>query len=265
MKVAIVGGNGFLGSAITKAAVGRGWEVSSISQSGRPFRTPSGHTPKWTDEVKWTSANVFDQNTYADVIKQSDAVVHTIGILLESDYKNGPLDALKGLIAGRENPNPLTGGLYERLNRDAAIRVADVYKNTRTTQEDNPFVYISAADIFRPLIPSRYISTKREAEEYLKRLDGIRDISLRPGLMYHPHTRPISTIPATMIDILNKLPKPFINGLDADSNLQSVQNLLHTSALHIDTVGAAALEAILDKSQSGDVNVDDIKRLAWKS
>lgn len=216
--------------------------------------------------MKWLRGNVFDEGTYEKVIAESDAVVHTLGILLESDYKAGPVSALKGLIEGRNPPNPLTGGLYERVNRDAAMAVSGVFQRTRkSTNEDNPFVYISASDIFRPIIPSRYISTKRAAEEWLNGLDGVRAVNLRPGLMYHPHTRPLSTIPATMIDVLNRLPIPkSVQGLDEDSDLQSILNLLSTNALHIDTVANAALESIVDRSMKGSVNVDAIKALAWK-
>lgn len=49
------------------------------------------------------------------------------------------------------------------------------------------FVYISAADAFRPLIPARYLETKREAEAGIalrcaERADkGVRGIYMRPG------------------------------------------------------------------------------------
>ena len=41
-RLLVVGGNGFVGSAVCKQALSRGWEVISISGSGRPFRTPRG-------------------------------------------------------------------------------------------------------------------------------------------------------------------------------------------------------------------------------
>lgn len=36
-KIVVAGGNGFLGSRICKAAVGRGWEVTSLSYASQPF------------------------------------------------------------------------------------------------------------------------------------------------------------------------------------------------------------------------------------
>jgi len=50
-KILVVGGNGFIGSAVCKAALARGMEVTSISSSGRPYRTPKGHTPAWASKV----------------------------------------------------------------------------------------------------------------------------------------------------------------------------------------------------------------------
>ena len=47
----VIGGNGFVGSTVCRKAVQRGWNVTSISQSGRPWSSPSGHTPAWVDKV----------------------------------------------------------------------------------------------------------------------------------------------------------------------------------------------------------------------
>ena len=159
MKVAIIGGNGYLGSAISKVAINKGLQVTSISlvytfsifkiyfvnvfysrQSGQPFKTPSGHLPRWTEKVRyawlfimsdwnlyckkvnWRSGSVFDQKTYRDELKDADAVIHTIGILLESNYKSGPMEIIKGLLSRRfDDGNPLTDGKYELMNRNAGV------------------------------------------------------------------------------------------------------------------------------------------------
>lgn len=51
MKLLIFGGSGFVGSAICKSAVARGWQVVSCSRKGESFQTPSGHIPAWAKEV----------------------------------------------------------------------------------------------------------------------------------------------------------------------------------------------------------------------
>lgn len=53
-----------------------------------------------------------------------------------------------------------------------------------TSSPKRPFVYISAADGFRPVVPARYIETKRQAEsEILRRCLAHPDANLRPVFM----------------------------------------------------------------------------------
>jgi len=58
MKICVFGGSGLVGSSIAKKAVKRGWNVVSVSQSGKPFRTPAGHSPAWVDQVSSSSLSL---------------------------------------------------------------------------------------------------------------------------------------------------------------------------------------------------------------
>ena len=79
--------------------------------------------------------------------------------------------------------------LFFSLTRRAAVRVATAFVNSTVdhanTQHPRPFVYISAEDIFRPIIPAAYIETKREAEKQIERLMGertdYRGVYMRPS------------------------------------------------------------------------------------
>ena len=113
-RLLVVGGNGFVGSAVCKQALSRGWEVISISGSGRPFRTPRGHAPTWTtsDKMQWHKADAFDKDAYRDLAASCTAAVHTVGILMESNYKGqegSSMGAIKGLLKGwgLASSNPL--------------------------------------------------------------------------------------------------------------------------------------------------------------
>lgn len=54
---------------------------------------------------------------------------------------------------------------YGQMLTSAALQVLDTMMSTPSTSTSpRSFVYISAADCFRPLIPSKYIETKRQAE-----------------------------------------------------------------------------------------------------
>ena len=52
-------------------------------------------------------------------------------------------------------------------------------------EQPRPFIYISAEDIFRPIVPSAYIDTKREAEERIDRMiegkTNYRGVYMRPS------------------------------------------------------------------------------------
>ncbi|KAK0543775.1 hypothetical protein OC845_005957 [Tilletia horrida] len=333
-RVFVVGGSGFLGSAIVKQALARGWEVISISPSGRPFTTPAGHQPDWTrsDRIQWKSADALRPETYADSLASCSAVVHTIGILLESDYKKGAggSGVLKGLAQGwfgDGSRNPLdeeqSKFSYEVMNRDSALSMARAFLESRSklpipgsSHTPAPFVYISAEDIFRPIVSSRYIKTKREAEYELARLaldsassgsstssadpsaqvDASRPLIqpffVRPGLMYHPQTRPLSTLPAALLDFSAnvharldskpaatayatspaagpgqgssssssglpfglKIPTPasLIRTL-GPASVQPLADLLTIPPLHVDTVAKAVCAAIAGEARAGQV------------
>lgn len=235
-------------------------------------------------QVTWRKGSIDDDRFLEELMPQATAVVHTPGILLESDYK-GSLSALAGglldgltenLAIDQDRSNPLRNnskhrgeGKYERINRDSALKVAKSYVESRPDTiaqigpaKGNPFVYVSAEDVFRPFIPSRYITTKREAEAGISSLANaaetifsgqfrenprtselqrrIRPIFVRPGqhccipkrgsradlstlgLMYHPDVRPEATLGAIPLQIIAAIQEQ----LPTPLRLQSFSKLL---------------------------------------
>jgi len=88
-----------------------------------------------------------------------------------------------------------------------ALKVFETFMEAQTPVAEGeavptkPFVYISAADAFRPVVPSRYIESKREAEFGILRKSadrpelGIRPLFMRPGKSFPPLLRVGSGIP----------------------------------------------------------------------
>lgn len=124
----VCGGSGFLGSRICKIASARRWNVTSLSRSGEPAW--SDPRPSWAADVCWRKGDVLDPATYQDALKEADAVVHSMGILLEADYK-GVLTGKEPVVAGLRRAFDSTratgentvraghGALsYETMNRD---------------------------------------------------------------------------------------------------------------------------------------------------
>ncbi|GAA5885355.1 hypothetical protein JCM16303_006016 [Sporobolomyces ruberrimus] len=301
MKICVFGGSGLVGSSIAKKAVKRGWNVVSVSQSGKPFRTPAGHSPAWVDQVEWTKGTPFDPTSYAKVLPSCDALVSTLGILLEDDYKQSgqaqPLSVLRSVVGNLigETRNPLKKRgekTYERMNRDSAIEAFRAFRQSRSVPSctspstaPSPFVFISAEDVFRPFVPSRYIESKRQAEKTIMEESledvgerGIRPIFIRPSLIYHPHLAPASTLPATLFEATSHLHSLIPSSLhlrtsttsssplfpseeELPSSWNSFARLFRIPPIHADAVGEAVCRSIEGENVRGPVGVQDMRRM----
>ena len=295
-KVVVAGGNGFLGSRICKSAVNRGWDVTSVryfprappatwkltwySRSGEPSWsavTSSSDPPPWSKFVTWAKGDILRPSTYNSHLKDADAVVHTMGILLEADYK--------GVLTGKESPlagfkrafssvkmgsaiNPLDrqpGGdlgtgekdgqlTYELMNRDSAIALAQESQNGGV----KAFIYISAA-AGAPMLPSRYITTKREAESsIMSNMVNMRNVFIRPGFLFDSSRK--FTLPIAASGSVGHTFNSLLGG-----SLTSMFGAAVEKPLKADLVAEAVVEAIADDSTKGVVDTKAIEALAAKA
>lgn len=74
---------------------------SSVSSSPNP--------PDWAEKISWQKGDILDPASYTQHLEGADAVIHSMGILLEADYK--------GVISGRESP---IKGLQRAFSRTKA-------------------------------------------------------------------------------------------------------------------------------------------------
>ncbi|KAI9640503.1 hypothetical protein NHQ30_011249 [Ciborinia camelliae] len=278
-KLVVCGGNGFLGSRICKSAVARGWNVTSISRSGEPIWssvTSSTTPPPWSHKVTWERADILKPSTYAPLLKSADYVIHSMGILLEADYK--------AVISGRESPlsgltrafsttkagsqNPLTrkpnedlhaqekdGQItYELMNRDSAITLA-----SEANREKVPaFAYISAAG-GAPVLPRRYIETKRAAESTIaSEFPMMRCVFVRPGMLYDSSRK--ITMPLAAATGLGAA----FNGLTGGI-FGGIMGAAGVKPLKADVVAEAVVEALSEESVKGPVEIKEIEQLAEKA
>ncbi|KAG8831666.1 hypothetical protein FRC18_006214 [Serendipita sp. 400] len=303
-NILVIGGNGFVGSAVCRSAVRRGWKVQSISKSGKPFTTPNGHLPAWTEKVEWHTASAFEPTSYQSLLSSSNAVVHTLGTLFDGGRYKQPLkdqnplgtvvEGTKSVVNGLLGDNPLERGgpgSYENMNRESAITVCKAFisgnsatsSSTSQSRPGNTFVYVSAEDVFRPAIPARYITTKREAERMIQELCSqstppIRSVMVRPSFIYHPHFRPISSPIAALIaaaggihqalggfsplSVLTNLTRSQRHeGNALDNPIASMNRALTIPPIHVDHVGEAICAAIEDESANGPLDVWAMRRL----
>ncbi|KAJ5836071.1 hypothetical protein N7447_002097 [Penicillium robsamsonii] len=237
--------------------------------------TDSRERPSWAGSVEWAKADILKPESYKSHLNGASAVVHTMGILLEADYK-GVVQGREPIFSGLQrafstsklgSQNPLTrqagealepkekdGQLtYELMNRDSAIALAQ-----ESTNEHVPaFVYISAA-AGAPLLPARYISTKREAEATItSTLPNLRSIFIRPGFMYDSSRK--FTLPIAMGGFVASEFNTFLG------NKLGFLGSMAEKPLKVDVVSEAVVEALEDESTKGAVGTKQIEALATKA
>ena len=141
--ILVLGGNGYVGSAICHYAVANGVKILALCRTGR-----QKYAGDLRNLVEFVQGDAMRPETYKDILSNVSGVIHSIGTLVDS---RTPLK-----IRNKYE------GSYEQMNRDSALIVL------KTIQELNlkiPFVFVSAAKgwFFLP----GYIETKREVEAYL--------------------------------------------------------------------------------------------------
>ncbi|KAL8654965.1 MAG: hypothetical protein Q9210_001172 [Variospora velana] len=280
-RIVVCGGNGFLGTRICKVAVGRGWDVTSISRSGEPTWssvTSSSVPPPWSTSVSWEKADILKPATYKSLLIDADAVVHSMGILLEADYKgvltgkesiwSGLSRAFSATKGGSQNPLERAEGeelrpqekdgqlTYELMNRDSAITLAQEASFSHVPA----FVYISAA-AGAPMLPKRYITTKREAESTIaSSLPKLRNIFIRPGLLYDSSRS--FTLPIAFAGAAGNMVNSLVGG-----RLTPLAGAAVEKPLKADLVAEAVVESIEDEGVKGVVGtqrIEDLANVAWR-
>ncbi|MCJ1384705.1 hypothetical protein MMC17_007823 [Xylographa soralifera] len=278
-KIVVAGGNGFLGSRICKSAAARGWDVVSLSRSGEPVWssvTSSAEAPPWSKSVSWQKADLLKPATYQPMLKDADAVVHSMGILLEADYKGvlsgkesiwgGLSRAFSATKGGSQNPLEREVGeelkaqekdgqlTYELMNRDSAIALAQ----EANAQKVPSFVFISAA-AGTPILPKRYITTKRDAESTIaSSLPKMRSMFFRPGFLYDSSRK--FTLPIAFFGGAGSMINSVVGG-----RLTALAGAAVEKPLKADLVAEAVVEAIGDDSVKGVITTERIEELANKA
>lgn len=212
-------------------------------------------------------------------MKGADYVVHSMGILLEADYKgvlSGKESPISGLSrafssskSGSQDPLSRKDGeelkpqekdgqfTYELMNRDSAITLAqEAYK------ENTPvFAYISAAAT-PPLVRRRYVDSKREAESAITReFPNMRSIFMRPGFMYDP-SRGL-TMPLAAASGLGNIVNSASGGVFG-TMFGGFMGIAAVKPLKADVVAEAVIEALSDETRKGPIEVPEIEELATK-
>lgn len=228
-KILVLGGNGFVGTAICKLAVAQGISVVSLSRSGRPSILES-----WVDQVTWISGDVF-LTEWDSLLDGVQAVISTLGMI-------GPNDQM------------------ERINADANIIAANAAKKAGVQK----FIYVSVHDYNLPefALNNGYFAGKRKAEAEILAAFPNTGTILRPGFIYGKRRFNGVDIP---LDIVGE---PVERVLAAAASLTRplqklpASDLLLAPPTSVDDVAVAAVRALQDDEYFGIFTIEQIKEMA---
>ncbi|XP_030524704.1 uncharacterized protein At1g32220, chloroplastic isoform X2 [Rhodamnia argentea] len=230
-RVVVLGGSGFVGSAICKAAVSKGIEVVSLSRSGRPTYQGS-----WVDQVTWASGDVFYAN-WDEVLVGATAVVSTLGGF------------------GSEEQ-------MQRINGEANVVAVNAAKDFGVPK----FVLISVHDYNLPsfLLSSGYFTGKRKAESEVLSKYPNAGVVLRPGFIYGKRRIDGIEIPLDFIgEPVERILQALENFTKPLSSLPA-SDILLAPPVSVDDVALAAINAVSDDDVFGIFTIEQIKEAAAK-
>ncbi|KAJ8754315.1 hypothetical protein K2173_002766 [Erythroxylum novogranatense] len=228
-RVVVLGGSGFVGSAICKAAVSKGIEVVSLSRSGRPTYPGS-----WVDQVTWMPGDVFYAN-WDEVLVGATAVVSTLGGF------------------GSEEQ-------MQRINGEANIVAVKAAKKYGIPK----FILISVHDYNLPsfLLSSGYFTGKRKAEAEVLAEYPNSGVVLRPGFIYGKRRVDGLEIP---LDVIGEPVEKFLRSVEnfiKPLNSLPASDLLLAPPVSVDDVAYAVVTAVTDDDMFGVFTIEQIKESA---
>ncbi len=150
MKVAIIGGTGFVGSYLVEALLDAGHEPALLVRRGSESKVVRA------EDCKIVAGDVSDETAVRGVLEGADAAIFNIGIL---------------------RAFPSKGITFEALQRDAAITVIDAMKTAQVPR----LLLMSAAGVRRP--GTRYQETKLAAEDHAWQ-SGLDVTVFRPSVIF---------------------------------------------------------------------------------
>ncbi|XP_002518987.3 uncharacterized protein At1g32220, chloroplastic isoform X2 [Ricinus communis] len=230
-RVVVLGGSGFVGSAICKAAVSKGIEVISLSRSGRPTYPGS-----WVDQVNWIPGDVFYAN-WDDVLVGTTAVVSTLGGF------------------GSEEQ-------MLRINGEANVVAVNAAKDYGIPK----FILISVHDYNLPsfLLSSGYFTGKRKAETEVLAKYPNSGVVLRPGFIYGKRRVNGFEVPLDLIgEPVERILRATENFTKPFSSLPA-SDLLLAPPVSVEDVALAVINAVTDDDFFGIFTIEQIKEAAEK-
>jgi len=238
-RVVCFGGNGFVGSAVCREALSRGWAVRGCSRSGAPNLTDD-----WVGQVEWRPVNLLSdqsRDATASALEGAKAAISTVGAF--GSYEQQYASCGKATIAAAE-----------------AAASAGVER----------FVFVSVTEANPGFLRSPlrgYFEGKRDAEQAITELfpDG-RGVIVRPGFVYgsrkvylppsgQPATIPLGLVGRPLAAVLGAL-SPVVGPL----RTVPVLGMATAMPVSVEAVAKACLDGAQGVAHAPIMDVDVIAR-----
>ena len=223
MRVLVIGGNGFIGSAVVRTLIGEGHVVRCL------LRTTS-RTARIDDlPVERALGDVRDLASLRDGMAGCQGVVHLASPSSWNDIESPLMDAV--VVQGTEN-------VLAAAAEIPGIRVVYVSTSIAINGTDTPVVQDESSPCTLPTSRLRYLRAKRAAEELCARkcAAGLAITIVNPCEVYGPHDDDRITS-GNLIDFAKSAPVLACRG--------------GTSVVHVDDV-ATAIVAALARGRVGE-------------
>lgn len=225
MKVAIIGGTGFVGSNIARALVKSGHQVSLLIRKGSEPKAPQ------VEVWRTTAGDIDDSAALDQALAECDAVVYSVGLLREF---------------------PSRGITFENTQFEGVVRTADAASRMNVGR----FVLLSATGVRVP--GTAYQETKYRAEQHL--MAGNLDVAvLRPSVIFGD-PGPNMEIATQLYRDMVAPPLPAIGFF---SGMSPKSGAVRMSPVHVDDVALAACQLLQNSAASGVHLLGGPEVLAW--
>ncbi|MGB5576558.1 MAG: NAD(P)H-binding protein [Woeseiaceae bacterium] len=206
MKVAIIGGTGFVGGHLTEALLAAGHEVSLL------VRTGSESKVRQTGRVMTTSGDISSADALKSVMEGCSAVIYNVGILREF---------------------PSRGITFEESQYQGLVRTVEAARDGGVKR-----LLLMSANGVKPA-GTPYQETKFRAEEYARQ-SGLEVTVLRPSVIFGDPEGKMEF--ATQL--FNDMVRPPIPAVSFFSGRSPDKGAVVMSPVHIDDVACAFVAAL---------------------
>jgi NADH dehydrogenase len=213
MRVAVIGGTGFVGNYLIDALSAAGHDLSVLVRPGSESKLPESSI--W----RRVSGEIGDSTAVEAVIEGCNAVVYCIGILKEI---------------------PKEGVTFEALQYQGVVRAVDAAQQAGARR----FLLMSANGVKVP--GTAYQETKKRAEDYLlaSQLDGT---VFRPSVIFGDPRGQMEIATQLLRDVI-ALPFPAAGFINSDA---ATQGQIMMSPVHVEDVALAFVQALADDATIG--------------